>query len=129
MESTSREETNDGLAVENDGAPTRRRPDGNNFVRLLVECKPRVKDPREMRTILVSSLRALWGDLETHSYGLVVTSIEKESGSSSSNVLSIQCSPESLDAVRAALTLVTPPPFMMESSSLPYRFDVIDITR
>lgn len=101
---------------------------GPRRTRLLIRCTPKVEDPRELKTIVVSSLRDLWGDLETHSYGCLVETangISDDNPPTESNSLSIICNRESLQAVRAALTLATLPPYLEISG--PYRFDVVDI--
>jgi RNase P/RNase MRP subunit POP5 len=89
--------------------------------RIAVQTKPAIQDPREMKTILTFSLRHLWGDLELHSCTL---DVQSESSSNDSGVLLVKCPTESVAAVRAALTMVTPPPYLQ---STVYRFDVMDI--
>jgi RNase P/RNase MRP subunit POP5 len=85
---------------------------------LLVQSEPRIDDPRELWTILQTSLKALFGDMEPHSYDLSVT---KEDNS---NLLLVNCRNESVAAVRAALTMATPPPYL---ESTVYCLDVISI--
>lgn len=104
----------------------------------------KVHDPRELQTILLFSLRNLWGDLESHSGHVQVTKRptdqeeeeeeEEDShsshGADASTLFEVTCLTESVDAVRAALTMVTPPPYLQEgvgeSVSL-FRFDVLDV--
>lgn len=81
-----------------------------------MKSEPHVDDPKELQTILLFSLKSLWGDLEPHSCMLQV---EKKG-----TVLVVRCPSESVAAVRAALTLVTPPPYL---ESTLYRFDVAEI--
>jgi RNase P/RNase MRP subunit POP5 len=90
------------------------------WTRLTVRSEPRVEDPRELQTILTFSLKSLWGDLEAHSCAL---QIEKRA-EGKEILLIVRCLTESVGAVRAALTLVSPPPYL--ESNL-YRFDVVDV--
>jgi RNase P/RNase MRP subunit POP5 len=86
---------------------------------VVVEATPQVKDPRELCTILTSSLRSLFGDLEPHSSQLTV-----DRADDSQTALVVKCPTESVAAVRASLTLVTPPPYL---SATLYRFDVLKV--
>lgn len=87
---------------------------------IVVQTKPVIHDPREMKTILTFSLRDLWGDLEPHSCMLDV----QKDANKGSLLLQIKCPPDSVAAVRAALTMVTPPSYLR---STVYQFDVVDI--
>jgi len=87
-----------------------------SFSYIYVKTCPKVEDPREMKTILTFSLRSLWGDLEPYSCTM---DVQKES-----DFLVIKCEKESVNQIRAALTLVTPPPYL---ENIVYRFDVADI--
>lgn len=80
-------------------------------------------DARELNTIIMSSIYALFGDAqgENYCYGLKV---ENDPKSPSSFVL--QCPEESVAYIRSALVMVTPPNYL---SSIVYRFDVLDISR
>ena len=71
------------------------------------------------KTILTCSLKSLWGDLEPHSCMIQVIKDETKQG-----LLVVRCRTDSMAAVRAALTLVTPPPYL---ESTLYRFDVIEV--
>jgi hypothetical protein len=101
------------------------------FVTLLVRTCPQVNDPREMQTILTCSLRSLWGDLEPHSWGMSAHQAGPDHcdpttatvDSSSLSLLVVKCRPESEEAIRAALTWVTLPPYMQDTL---YRVDVVD---
>jgi hypothetical protein len=95
-------------------------------VTLWVRTCPQVNDPREMQTILTCSLRSLWGDLEPHSWGMRVEQTGPdhcEVGNSNLSLLVVKCRPESEEAIRAALTWATLPPYMQDTL---YRFDVVD---
>lgn len=85
---------------------------------LRVQTFPPVTDPREMTTILTFSLRDLFGDFESHSCVMQVTTDED-------GIMKIKCPSESIKDIRAALILVTPPPYMAANQ---YRFDVLDVT-
>jgi len=90
-----------------------------------------VRDPRELKTILMSSLRSLWGDLEPHSCQLEVDLAPDRAkpddcdgvSSSSPPLLVVRCPTSSAETVRAALTFVTMPPYYPESDV--YLFDVV----
>ncbi len=86
------------------------------YSNLLVRTEPVITDPREMQTILLFSLRALWGTLERHSCQLSVSLAD--------GMQRVTCRTDSVPAVRAALTLVTPPPYL---ESTIYRFDVLQV--
>lgn len=107
---------------------------------LAVRSAPRIDDPRELQTILLTSLRALWGDLETHSHGVTVSKGSIPDGcdddggggdyggsrsvDGTSHLLFVKCPIGSVPAVRAALTMVTPPPYM---EGAVYCLDVVSI--
>ena len=120
---------------------------------VYVEAKPTIKDPRELVTILTYSLRSLFGELEYHSCQLQVQAVRKENvvpleeddrgGSGNSHddseennvaaeetskmmVMAVTCPSESVAAVRAALTMVTPPPYLSDSV---YRFDILKVEK
>jgi RNase P/RNase MRP subunit POP5 len=85
---------------------------------LAIRVAPVLEDAREVNTILTSSLRALFGELEPHSCTVRV----KKSASEAS--FFIDCPMDSVAAVRSALSMVTPPAYL---SSTIYRFDVINL--
>lgn len=82
---------------------------------LTVQSEPAVDDPRELETILVSSLRALFGEWEPHSCQIRVKRT-KPTG------FGVECPSSSEGAVRCALVMPTTPAYL---SSTSYRFDVI----
>ncbi|CAB9512841.1 expressed unknown protein [Seminavis robusta] len=84
---------------------------------ILVDTFPPVTDPREMQTILTFSLRDLFGDFEPHS-----CLIEVSKGTE--NLIEIKCPTDSAKEIQAALTMVTPPPYMENTQ---YRFDVVNV--
>lgn len=84
---------------------------------LCVKTCPPVTDPREMTTILTASLRELFGDFESHS---CVMEVEK---GNESDMMIVKCPKDSAREIRAALTMVTPPPYMANTQ---YRFDVVE---
>lgn len=93
-----------------------------HFSQVLVRTEPLITDPREMHTIVLFSLRDLWGTLERHSCQLSVASAVDDKGNNS--LMRVTCRTDSIAAVRAALTLVTPPPYI---ESTLYRFDVVHV--
>jgi hypothetical protein len=72
---------------------------------MLIECSPALSDKRELETIIMSSLRSLFGVLDTST----ATVIEIKG-----NKAIIQCDSSCLASVRAALTWSTPPPYLQE---------------
>lgn len=90
---------------------------------LEILASPEMHDAREVNTILASSLHALFGDFdgEHHACQAVVTNSTVRAPST----FVVQCPKDSLAAVRAALTMVTPPPYL---SGTVYRFDVKKVT-
>jgi RNase P/RNase MRP subunit POP5 len=97
---------------------------------LGVHSSPEIQDPSELTTILMTSLKALFGELESHSFGMTVEKKPSTLSSSSSNgedsssfCLVVKCRPESVPAIRAALTMPTLPAYMQETGSNVYGFD------
>ena len=107
------------------------------WARLVVQTMPAVTDPREMTTILTFSLRDLFGELEPHSCTIHVEGpISKESSLLEENNTSdktptsgalviVKCPLESANQVRAAMTMISPPPY---NETTLYRFDVLQVT-
>ena len=91
-------------------------PPNANRSSLWVTSEPTVTDPREMATILTSSLRSLFGESEPHS---CLVQVEPDNGS-----MRISCPRESTPYIRSALTMVTPPPYLLDNL---YRFDVVKV--
>mmetsp|Transcript_29452 Transcript_29452/g.70807 ORF Transcript_29452/g.70807 Transcript_29452/m.70807 type:complete len:128 (+) Transcript_29452:21-404(+) len=87
--------------------------------RLEILAAPEMNDAREVNTILTASLHALFGDFdgEHHACQAVVTNSTAQTPST----FHIECPKESMSAVRAALSMVTPPPYLYGTV---YRFDV-----
>lgn len=90
---------------------------------LEILAAPEMHDAREVHTILATSLHALFGDFggEHHACQAVV----KKSTPETRSTFQIQCPKESVEAVRAALSMVTPPPYLYGTV---YRFDVKKVT-
>ncbi|GKY97615.1 hypothetical protein MPSEU_000719900 [Mayamaea pseudoterrestris] len=96
------------------------------MIQLTVECsceQMQVNDPREVATILQCSLRELYGDFD--SYGCSRIQVLNSSERSEIGCFLVTCPEESEQAVRAALTWITPPPYL---DSNIYRFDVVGHT-
>lgn len=89
---------------------------------LAITATPKMRDAREMNTILVSSIHALFGDFrgENYSYGVKV-----EQATNTDFSFTIECPRDSVAAVRSALSMVTPPGYLSHSV---YRFDVVQIS-
>lgn len=103
----------------------------DTITHIYVRTYPKIADVSEMRTILLFSLRSLWGDLESYSFNIAITkpSIDCKNEISflegkNIGLLIVECPKESVKAVRAALTLVTPPPYLEENI---YQFDVVHL--
>ena len=101
---------------------------------LLVRCtSPVIHDPKELHTLVLFSLRHLFGDFESHSFGMIVEygNIEEDvidtndfNNVDGTNIFSIRCATESVPAIRASLTIVTPPPFLEDKL---YQIDVLKV--
>ena len=85
---------------------------------IILQSTPQIQDPKEVHSILVTSLRALFGDFENHSCHLTVSKVS-EGGSHK-----VECRNDSVRFVRAALSMTYEPSFMTEQV---YRFDVLKI--
>jgi len=95
---------------------------GTSKSTLRVRSSPVIRDPSEFLTILVSSLRSLFGELEYHSAGVKISRV---TGVDDGDYhFTLECSKQSTDAIRASLTMVTTPSYLEPSI---YRFDVFDI--
>jgi RNase P/RNase MRP subunit POP5 len=86
--------------------------------KLAVRCAPELSDPSELTSILITSIRSLFGELEFHSFGMTVTKAPNKHHDIYHFI--IECQPQSIDSIRASLTMVTTPCYL-ESSV--YRFD------
>ena len=95
-----------------------KRSKGAQCAKLWVESTPLIHDARELQTILTTSLRALWGQLERYSATVQVESAIDD------KLQCVQCPAVHVPQVQAALTLVTPPPYLEDTL---YRFDVVKI--
>jgi hypothetical protein len=86
-----------------------------------------LSDPREVQSILLHSLRQLWGELEPHGSQLTVSLL---STAADEPQFRIECDQQSVSAVRAACTFLSPPSYLLSgndtvSSTTVYRFDVL----
>ena len=79
----------------------------SDWTTLRVQSTPCIQDPKELHTILLCSLESLFGKLQSHSIGLQVTLDGSD--------LLVKCRAESAKQVRAALTMVTPPPYLEDT--------------
>jgi hypothetical protein len=135
----------------NDGG----RKGGESFSQLFVEASPRIEDPRELQTILNFSLCDLFGICEPYSVctellqvrqyrspddddandndidgGIPIARDGGKRGSSKNNssghLLVVICPTEYVSKIQAALTFVSPPPYLDDTT---YRLDVVLIRR
>lgn len=90
--------------------------DETEWVTLLVRPKPQLTDPKELQSILIFSLKDLWGEFEPYSYSTTIT------GTQTKGLFTIKCQSVHVAAVRAALTLSTRPPFLQDTQL--FRFDI-----
>lgn len=97
---------------------------------LWVRTFPRIDDVGEMKTILLFSLRGLWGNLEPYSGEVIIRKPPEDHPlnfeDSRCGILIVDCPSTSAKQVRAALTLVSPPPYLDETV---FQFDVIDVPK
>jgi hypothetical protein len=121
----------------------------SSMCRLGVRCSPVITDPSEFSTILLLSIRSLFGELESHSIGLNISSSsnntdnnntqeEEQDNNNNKNSNSndnsnnsnnkyhflVECHNKSIDAIRASLTMVTTPSYLQSKI---YRFDIINV--
>lgn len=98
------------------------------YADLWISSKPLIKDPRELQTILTTSLRALWGNWESYSTQIRVESAQgNDDGDNDYEpdnppMLLVTCPAEYAPKIQAALALVTPPPYLEETL---YCLDVV----
>ena len=95
---------------------------------IWVASTPWIRDPRELHTILITSLRALWGSWEPYSATLNVQQQRRDNNNSveqqTSSSCIITCPAAHVPQIQAALTLVTPPPYLQDTL---YRLDVVQV--
>lgn len=91
---------------------------------LWISTTPLIRDPRELRTILTTSLRSLWGTLEPYSAVMRVGN-DTQAENNDKNPLAmlvVTCPAAHAPQIQAALSLVTPPPYLQDTL---YRLDVV----
>ena len=96
---------------------------------LHVRTNPHIADPREFHTILICSLRSLFGAIETeHCNHLLkvdtTTSRRDNEKKKKKNMILVTCCTESVPYIRAALTMITLPPYFEKDDI--YQFDIVD---
>mmetsp|Transcript_24052 Transcript_24052/g.36698 ORF Transcript_24052/g.36698 Transcript_24052/m.36698 type:complete len:105 (-) Transcript_24052:560-874(-) len=98
----------------------------NSRICVVIRTTPPVSDPRELNTIIVSSLRSLFGDSEPYSQGIAVLECRECSDPTiqESKEAIVECQTSSLDWMRAALTFSSTPSFLQGSV---YRLEFLDI--
>ncbi len=106
----------------------------------LIHTTPAIKDPKELFTIISTSLRSMFGECQSHSIGLTVLSSRQRQatfdkkmirdtnhdGNNNEDVYEavIVCQTDSLPFIRAALTFVSPPSYLSDTF---YRIDFIEV--
>lgn len=95
--------------------------------RARIRSTPPIKDPRELSTIITSSLRSLFGDCQPYSFEVDVIECRScsnpDQNMNNSFVAIIECPSSSLDYVRAALTFSSTPSYLEGEI---YRLDYIE---
>ena len=89
----------------------------------LVQTTPAIKDPKELNTIISTSLKSMFGDCQSHTVDLLVLSCRpcsekyKHINSKGNNTYEaiIKCQTKSLPYVRAALTFPSPPVYLSDT--------------
>mmetsp|Transcript_24393 Transcript_24393/g.39874 ORF Transcript_24393/g.39874 Transcript_24393/m.39874 type:complete len:128 (+) Transcript_24393:393-776(+) len=92
------------------------------ITRLGVRCTPNIQDPAELTTILLSSLRSLFGELESHSFGMDVK--HPSAAQKQKFDFVVECHKSSACAIQASLTMMTTPSYL---ESTVFRFDTFSI--
>ena len=90
--------------------------------RFGIRCLPEIRDPSEFTTILVASLRSLFGEMEHYSANVKVSQAGNVQNEDYQFI--VECDGQSKNAIRASLTMVTTPIYL---ASNVYRFDVISL--
>ena len=85
---------------------------------IILQSTPQIQDPKEVHTILITSLRALFGDFENHSCHLTVSKVSDDGSHK------VECRNDSVRFVRAALSMTYEPSFMTEQV---YQLDVLKV--
>lgn len=93
---------------------------GSTTHRFGIRCSPLIQDPSEFTTILVSSLRSLFGEMECYSTKIKVSRVPDAQDEDYEFIL--ECDKQSINAVRASLTMVTTPTYLVSNI---YRFDTV----
>ena len=89
-------------------------------VRFGIRCSPLIQDPKEFNTILVSSLRSLFGEIECYSANINLSTVDNTEKKDYQFI--IECDSQSASAIRASLTFATGPSYLARNI---YRFDTI----
>ena len=104
----------------------------------LIQSSPPIHDPRELNTIITTSLRSMFGDCQAHTIELRILKCRSHSRSYHNtigcidddddddddlNEAIIECSNDSLPFIRAALTFPCPPSYI----DTMYRFDFVKV--
>lgn len=89
----------------------------SGMCRLTVRSDPSVIDSRELESILLTSLRALFGEWNQHCFKVEAECV-------GDGLFFVDCSSQSLGAVRSALAMNSPPPYL---KSALYLFDVVAV--
>ena len=94
--------------------------DQSLITKMVVRSTPPIQDLREATTIVITSLRALFGELEHYSCTMHLEQIHEKD---KNTLFVIKCPKQSVAAIRASLTMVTTPHYLDNI----YRFDVVEI--
>lgn len=115
-------ERESSLFVENDMMNRNQNHRDSRAHRFGIRCLPSIQDPSEFTTILVSSLRSLFGEMECYSANVKVSKVADIRDDDYQFV--VECDKQSKNAIRASLTMITTPKYL---ESNVYRFDAISL--
>lgn len=90
--------------------------------RFGIRCLPLIHDLSEFTTILLSSLRSLFGEMECYSAKIKVSKVAN--AQEEDYQFLVECDRQSKNAIQASLTMITTPTYLSPNV---YRFDAISL--
>ena len=97
----------------------------------LIRTSPAISDPKELTTIISTSVRAAFGDCQAHTVGVRIldcrtatAAARRRRNTINTSETILQCPDDALPYIRAALTLPSPPSYFQGSI---YTFDFLKI--
>ena len=108
----------------------------------LLHTMPPIKDPKELNTIILTSIRSMFGECQSYTVGLTVIDCRRrrhpnqlpgtthlKSNSHDSYEAVIECPTNFLPYIRAALTFPSPPSYLSDTMYCIDFIEVVDDTR